>query len=149
MKDLILITSTFCRMNFSMQDYLAAIIHITTPSSFWYIIFYIFMCIVMCSLIDHLQKNMAAKYPGGPPPPYQGAPPPYHYPMAGVSTVHVPITHKLHTMVLWEIYSCRTQFKINDLIFWKKVTLSMHGNGKEIGNKHVILMITVVFLEYL
>lgn len=64
---------------------------------------FLYMCIVlynMCSLIDHLQKNMAAKYPGGPPPPYQGAPPPYHYPMAGVSTVHVPITHKLHTMVL-------------------------------------------------
>lgn len=42
MKDLILITSTFCRMNFSMQDDVAAIIHITTPSSFWYIIFYIY-----------------------------------------------------------------------------------------------------------
>lgn len=36
-------------------------------------------------------RNMAAKYPGGPPPPpYQGAPPPYQgappaYPVAGVS----------------------------------------------------------------
>lgn len=92
MKDLILITR---RMNFSMQDYLP--LFTLQPLSF------VYMCIVLyitCILIDHLQENMAAKYPGGPPPPYQGAPPPYHYPMAGVSTVHVPITHKLHTMVL-------------------------------------------------